>query len=78
MHTPRLATQRPPVAPIGNGLSYNGVPLVQTPGTGTLVRSSDPACKVPDGDKFTFPPAPEPREWHLPVTLHTRSPPLTG
>ncbi len=40
----------------GSGLKFNGVPMVQLPGTGTLVLSGDPACKTPDGDKFTFPP----------------------
>ena len=48
----------------GTGLSYMGVPLVQLPESGTLVLSSDPACKLPpDGDKFTFPPAQMEREW---------------
>ena len=39
----------------GHGLQYNGVPLVQTPGSRTLVLSSDPACQAPDGDSFSFP-----------------------
>jgi hypothetical protein len=41
----------------GNGMSYNGVPLVQVPPSNTLLLSSDPACTVPGGDKITFPPA---------------------
>ena len=40
----------------GTGLSYNGVPLVQLPGSGTLVLSSDASCSVPGGDSFEFPP----------------------
>ena len=40
----------------GDGLSYNGVPLVQLPGSGTLVLSSDASCSVPGGDSFKFPP----------------------
>ena len=39
----------------GSGLSYNGVPLVQSLPSKTLVLSADPACTVPDGDKLTFP-----------------------
>jgi hypothetical protein len=39
----------------GSGLKYKGVPLVQTPGSATLVLSSDPACRAPDGDRLTFP-----------------------
>jgi hypothetical protein len=39
----------------GHGLQYNGVPLVQTPGSRTLVLSSNPACQAPDGDSFSFP-----------------------
>ena len=46
----------------GSGLSYNGVPLVQSPVSKTLVLSSDPACTVPGGDKLTFPDAVL-REW---------------
>ena len=41
----------------GTGMSYNGVPLVQSPNTNTLLLSADPACTVPGGDKLTFPPA---------------------
>jgi hypothetical protein len=41
----------------GTGMSYNGVPLVQSPNSKTLLLSSDPACTVPGGDKLTFPPA---------------------
>jgi hypothetical protein len=40
----------------GLGLAYIGVLLVQQPVTSTLVLSSDPACSVPGGDRFTFPP----------------------
>ena len=43
----------------GTGLSYNGVPLVQTPITNTLVLSSDPTCKVPSGELIYFPPGGE-------------------
>ena len=46
----------------GTGMSYNGVPLVQSPNTNTLLLSADPACTVPGGDKLTFPPAIL-REW---------------
>ncbi len=41
----------------GDGLTYNGVPLVQQPVTRTLVLSSDPACSEPGGEKFKFPPS---------------------
>jgi hypothetical protein len=41
----------------GSGLSYNGLPLVQTPVSKTLVLSADPACTTPGGSKLTFPPA---------------------
>jgi hypothetical protein len=41
----------------GTGLSYNGVPLVQTPGSNELVASSDPACSVTSGSLLTFSPA---------------------
>ena len=41
----------------GTGLSYNGVPLVQAPGSNALVASSDPACSVPDGGLLSFSPA---------------------
>jgi hypothetical protein len=41
----------------GTGLSYQGVPLVVSPVTKTLVLSGDPACTTPGGDKLTFPPA---------------------
>lgn len=41
----------------GSGLSYQGVPLVQSPTTGTLRLSADPLCTVPGGDKLSFPPA---------------------
>ena len=41
----------------GTGMSYNGIPLVQSPNTNTLVLSADPACTVPGGDKLSFPPA---------------------
>jgi hypothetical protein len=39
----------------GSGLSYNGVPLVQSPVSGTIILSSDPACTVPGGGQMTFP-----------------------
>ena len=42
----------------GMGLAYNGTPLVQLPGSGTLVLRTDPKCGVPGGDKLTFPPGP--------------------
>jgi hypothetical protein len=39
----------------GNGFSYNGVPMVETP-SGVLVLSSDPDCSSsPGGGPFTFP-----------------------
>jgi hypothetical protein len=41
----------------GSGMSLNGVPLVQSPVSKTLLLSSDPACTVPGGDRMTFPPA---------------------
>ena len=41
----------------GYGMSYNGVPLVQSPNSKTLLLSSDPACTVPGGEQMTFPPA---------------------
>ena len=41
----------------GYGMSYQGVPLVVSPVTKTLVLSGDPACTTPGGDKLTFPPA---------------------
>jgi hypothetical protein len=40
----------------GTGLSHNGVPLVQLPGSGTLIVSSDTSCSVPGGDILKFPP----------------------
>jgi hypothetical protein len=40
----------------GSGLSYNGVPLAQTPVSRTLMLSADPACRAPGGDSMTFPP----------------------
>jgi hypothetical protein len=70
----------------GNGLAYNGVPLVQSPVSKTLLLSSDPACTVPGGDKITFPPAilspPSlleglqpyvPYNWHIPGTCRVDS-----
>ncbi len=41
----------------GSGLSHNGVPLVESLGSHTLVLSSDPACTTADGGKLSFPPA---------------------
>jgi hypothetical protein len=41
----------------GSGMSYNGVPLVETAPTGTLVLSADPACAVANGGTLSFPPA---------------------
>ena len=41
----------------GTGMTYNGVPLVQSPISHTLILSADPACTVPGGDKISFPPA---------------------
>jgi hypothetical protein len=40
----------------GDGLAYNGVPLVREPVTNTLVLSSDTSCKVPYGEVLQFPP----------------------
>lgn len=48
----------------GSGLSYQGTPLVQSPGSATLLLSADPACSVPGGDKLTFPAAVL-CEWHI-------------
>jgi hypothetical protein len=43
-------------------MSYQGIPLAQSPNSGVLVLSSDPVC----GDtNFTFAPAPQPRKRHL-------------
>jgi hypothetical protein len=47
----------------GTGMTYNGVPLVQSPISHTLIVSADPACTVPGGDKISFPPAAL-CEWH--------------
>jgi hypothetical protein len=44
----------------GTGLAYNGVPLVQLPGSGTLVLRNDPKCGEPGGDKLVFPPGASP------------------
>ncbi len=41
----------------GNGLSFNGVPLVVLPPSMTLVLSADPTCTVPGSDKLDFPTA---------------------
>jgi hypothetical protein len=41
----------------GYGLSVNGTPMVQTPGSKTLVLSADPACTSAGGDALTFTPA---------------------
>jgi hypothetical protein len=41
----------------GSGLSFNGVPLVQSPVSKTLLLSANPACTAPGGDRITFPPA---------------------
>jgi hypothetical protein len=41
----------------GSGMSYNGVPLVETAPTGTLVLSADPTCAVANGSTLSFPPA---------------------
>ena len=49
----------------GSGLSYNGVPLVQSPISKTLVVSADAACTVPGGSIMTFPPATL-GEWSVP------------
>jgi hypothetical protein len=45
----------------GFGLSYEGVPLVQTPGSRTLVLSSSPDCTTPGGGQLSFPLAPASR-----------------
>jgi hypothetical protein len=39
----------------GSGLAYNGVPLVETAPSGTLVLTSDPSCATADGTTMTFP-----------------------
>ncbi len=41
----------------GLGMSYNGVPLVQSPNSRVLLLSSDPSCTTPGGNLLTFPPA---------------------
>ena len=41
----------------GSGMTYNGVPLVQSPISKTLLVSADPACTVSGGSIMTFPPA---------------------
>jgi hypothetical protein len=38
----------------GSGMSYNGVPLVQSPNTLTIIASGDPACSAPGGASFVF------------------------
>jgi hypothetical protein len=53
----------------GSGLSYQGTPLVQSPGSGTLLLSADPACSVAGGDKLTFPPVAL-CEWQLLWPFH--------
>jgi hypothetical protein len=57
----------------GNGLTYNGVPLVQLPVSGTLVLRSDPQCGAPGGEKLTFPPG-EARGRHV-LCLQNAMPP---
>jgi hypothetical protein len=42
----------------GWGMSYQGVPLVQSPGTRTLILSSRAECSVAGGQKLGFPLAP--------------------
>jgi hypothetical protein len=42
----------------GYGMSYQGVPLVQTPGTATLILSNATECTVPSGGRLSFPLAP--------------------
>lgn len=51
----------------GNGLAYQGTPLVQAPGTSTLLLSSDPACSIANGSSLSFvPPGSQPAgEWQL-------------
>ena len=47
----------------GYGLSYQGVPLVQTPGTATLILSNATECRVQGGEQLRFslaPPSPPP------------------
>jgi hypothetical protein len=58
----------------GSGLSYNGVPLVQSPISKTLLASADAGCTVPGGDRLTFPPATltyEPLQPYVPYNLHS-------
>lgn len=38
----------------GSGMSNNGVPLVQSPNTLTIIASGDPACSAPNGNVFAF------------------------
>jgi hypothetical protein len=38
----------------GTGFTVGGVPLVQTPGSKTLILSSNPACTTPTGSIFTL------------------------
>jgi hypothetical protein len=48
----------------GSGFEYNGVALIQTSGSGTLVLDSgDPACTISGGSTFTFPPVTMLRGW---------------
>jgi hypothetical protein len=53
----------------GTGMTYNGVPLVQSPISHTLILSADPACTVPGGDKISFPPAALCKLWCQPQTV---------
>ena len=57
-------TDATPLVYDAGGLSYQGTPLVQSPGSATLLLSADPACSVPGGDKLTFPAAVL-CEWHI-------------
>ena len=47
----------------GSGLAFNGVPLVVSPGSKTLLLSADPACTVPGGDQLAIEPVSESRAW---------------
>jgi hypothetical protein len=50
-----IATSATKLLYTGNGFSYNGVSMVETP-SGVLVLSSDPNCSnSPGGGPFTFP-----------------------
>ncbi len=63
-----------------SGLSFNGVPLVVSPGSKTLLLSADPACTVPGGDQLAVEPVPvsECRASPLPFHAPSRPPRARG